>query len=79
MKQLIELISSILNIDATDLSVVSGPEDIAQWDSLAHINIISAIEQKYDMQITMPEILAVKTVDDLRKLIEKSGVVLGTE
>ncbi len=76
MKQLIELISSILKIDATELTIASGPENIGQWDSLAHINIISAIEQNYDIQITMPEILGVKTVGDLKKIIENTGAIL---
>lgn len=76
MKQFIELISNILNVPSTELSLQSGPEDIVQWDSLAHINIITALEQTYDLQITMSEILTVKTVADLVNLVENKGIPL---
>ena len=76
MKQLINLISNVLNVATTEITLQSGPENIAAWDSLAHISIITAVEQTYDLQLTMPEMLAIKTVDDLRNLIERHGVVL---
>jgi acyl carrier protein len=76
MKQLINLISNVLNVPTSEITLQSGPKNAANWDSLAHISIITAVEQTYDLQLTMPEMLGIKTVDDLRNLIEKSGTVL---
>lgn len=74
MTQLNELIASVLNVPAAKLTVQSGPENLTEWDSLAHIAITAAVEQAYNLQLTMPEILAIKTVVDLRNTLEKHGV-----
>jgi acyl carrier protein len=76
MKQLISLVSNVLNVPTSVITLQSGPENMADWDSLAHISIITAVEQTYDLQLTMPEMLAIKTIADLHTLIEKRGVVL---
>lgn len=74
MIQLNELIASVINVPAAGLSPQSGPENVLEWDSLAHVGIIAAVEQSYRLQFTMPEILAIKTIADLRTLLEKRGV-----
>lgn len=79
MKQLLELISNTINVPVGKLTPQSGPEDIPAWDSLAHIGIMAAVEQTYDLELTMPEMLAIKTVADLRRVLEKRGVTLVDE
>lgn len=76
MKNLIDLISSILNVPSDKLNLESGPKEIPSWDSLGHVSLMSAVEQTYDLRFTMTEILSVKTINDLVKLIEKYGVNL---
>jgi acyl carrier protein len=76
MKKLIDLIANIINVPVGELTPQSGPANIPAWDSLAHIGIMSAVEQTYDLQLTMPEMLSIKTVADLRNAIEKRGVTL---
>jgi len=79
MKQLLELIANIINVPASKLTLESGPANIPAWDSLAHIGIMAAVEQTYDLQLTMPEMLAIKTVADLRRALEKRSVTLVDE
>lgn len=79
MTQLNELIGSVINVCPTTLTSKSGPENLAQWDSLAHIGIVTAIEQTYQVQLTMQEILSFKTIEELRNILEKRGVTFGDE
>jgi len=72
--QLNELVASVINVSAAELTPQSGPENLPAWDSLAHIGIIAAIEETYRVQLTMPEILAIRTIADLRNMLEKRGV-----
>ena len=74
MIRLNELVASVINVPAADLTPQSGPENLPAWDSLAHIGIIAAVEQMYHLQFTMPEILAIKTIADLCNTLEKHGV-----
>jgi acyl carrier protein len=73
--QLNEIIGSVINVPFSALSPQSGPENLPEWDSLAHIGIVAAVEQTYQVQLTMPEILAIKTIADLCNLLEKRGVI----
>lgn len=74
MTQLNELVASVINVPTAELTPQSGPENLPAWDSLAHIGIIAAVEQTYHLQLTMPEILAIKTIADLSNMLEKHGV-----
>lgn len=74
MTQLNELVASVINVPAAELTPQSGAENLPAWDSLAHIGIIAAVEETYHVQLTMPEILAIKTVSDLHNTLEKHGV-----
>jgi acyl carrier protein len=77
--QLNELIGSVINVSPSKLTSKSGPETLAEWDSLAHIGIVTAIEQTYQVQLTMPEILSVKTIAELRNILENRGVTFVDE
>lgn len=73
MNNLIELVASVLNVQASSLDSESGPSNQSVWDSLAHITIVSAVEATYDIRLTMPEILAIKSIGDLADMIKKHG------
>lgn len=73
---LFNLVAGILGVSSKELSLESGPENLSQWDSLAQITIVSAIEQQYKIKLNMPEILSIRSISDLQELIEKhSGSV----
>ena len=44
--------------------------DIDDWDSLTHINLIAAIENEFGMEFNMKEIIALKNVGDFVNIIE---------
>lgn len=57
--------------DDEDIVVVdtTTAEDIDDWDSLEHINLIVAVEKKFGIKFTMPEITALKNVGEMVNLI----------
>ena len=79
MTQLNELIASVINISPAELNLQSGPGNISEWDSLAHVGVVAAVEQTYQVELTMPEILSIKTIADIRNLLQKRGVTFVDE
>lgn len=79
MTQLNELIASVINISPSVLNLQSGPGNIPEWDSLAHVGVVAAVEQTYQVQLTMPEILSIKTIADICNLLQKRGVTFVDE
>lgn len=48
-------------------------DDIEDWDSLEHINLIEAVEQEFDMRFKMKEVSGMKNVGEMAEIIEKRG------
>lgn len=45
-------------------------EDVEQWDSLTHINLIVALEREFRVKFTTGEVSKLKNVGDLIQLIQ---------
>ena len=71
-----ELIAEVLYVDVSLINDQSGPESIEAWDSLGHINIITAIEEDFDIEITPEEISEIATVADIKTLLSSKQIVL---
>lgn len=70
---LFELIGSVLNVPSAELNLQSGPDNIQSWDSLGHVTLCTALEQMYKIQLTMSEMLGIRSVDDIKKMLNKYG------
>ena len=44
-------------------------DDIEDWDSLEHIDLIVAVEKKFNMKFTMGEVTGMKNVGEMADLI----------
>lgn len=45
--------------------------DLEGWDSMAHINLVSAIEKLYQIRFSLGELDELKTVGDMLSMVEK--------
>lgn len=55
------------DITVTDATV---SDDIDDWDSLEHINLIVAVEKKFGIKFTMGEVTSMKNVGEMADLIQ---------
>jgi acyl carrier protein len=49
----------------------SSASTVDEWDSLAHVNLLTAIEKKYKIKFALAEQHELKNVGDLTDLLEK--------
>ncbi|HEX2679231.1 MAG TPA: acyl carrier protein, partial [Polyangiales bacterium] len=49
----------------------SNAETVEGWDSLAHINLISAIEREFKIKFALGELESLKNVGDMIDLMAK--------
>ena len=59
--------------DRNDLIVTrdSSAESVEGWDSLAHITLINAIEQEFEVDFALGELESLKNVGEMVDLIER--------
>jgi acyl carrier protein len=58
-------------LDTPDLRLTSGSnaQNVEGWDSLAHVNLVVAIEQHYDINFALGELQGLKNVGEMADLI----------
>jgi len=64
------LVASALDISPDTLSPDSGPANVPEWDSLAHVTVITAAEKAYGVELTVKEMLSVQSIAKLRQVVE---------
>jgi acyl carrier protein len=53
-----------------DITPDMSPNDIDGWDSMAHVNLIAAVELRFKIKFDTKELRKVRTVGDLGALID---------
>jgi len=71
LKQLNEILIDILDREDINISIDSRIEDYDEWDSLAHINIVTQIEGDFNIKFTLDEIEEFYSVKNILNLIIK--------
>jgi acyl carrier protein len=71
LRGLREIIGDVLGVDGAAISVTTTATDVPEWDSLAHINIIVAAEQRFGVKFGTAEIDELRTVGDFADLIAR--------
>ena len=73
---LIKLFSDVLGVPANDLNDNSSPDTVAKWDSLAAMNLVSAIEDSFKVELSTREIIKMNTIGKARATLIEKGVPL---
>jgi acyl carrier protein len=68
---IIEIFNDILDLEEGCVTQDLSPEDIDNWDSMANINIIVALEEEFKIKFKLEDIQDAKTVNDFINLVNK--------
>jgi acyl carrier protein len=71
IKDLQSVFADILDLPELQLSQESNASNVEGWDSLAHINLVVAIEKRYKIKFALGELQDLKTVGEMVDLIVK--------
>jgi len=63
--------SDIFGIPADKITAESSPESIENWDSMQHLNLVLAIEEKFGVQFDPEDIEEMKNIGAVAKLVER--------
>ena len=74
-----KLFADILKISPDLISEDTGPKNQANWDSLRHIEVVLALENKYDVRFSTAEIIAINSLESARKLLVEKGVEINNQ
>ncbi|HEX9659568.1 MAG TPA: acyl carrier protein [Rhodothermales bacterium] len=72
MQELIELVADILDVPIDRLSPATSREDIAEWDSLAHVRLIMEVESKFGVSVPIEAFAEIKSIAELGRYALKA-------
>ena len=74
MDSLLQVFSEVLGVQASELSDETSPENTEEWDSLAAMSLVTAIENRYDIKISIGEIMSMNSIGNARAILSQKGV-----
>jgi acyl carrier protein len=70
-ERLIRLLERELGLSGLALEDSTVASEVPGWDSLHHLTIIAAVEQEFAVRFKSLEILRLRSIGDLQKLIDR--------
>ncbi len=70
-EQVRNIASDIFGIPVEKITAESSPETIENWDSMQHLNLVLAIEEKFGVQLDPDDIEQMKNIGAVATLVEK--------
>ena len=55
--------------DSITVNAETTADDIEDWDSLEHINLVSAVEKTFGVKFTMAQVVGMKNVGEMVDVI----------
>jgi len=68
-EQLAALLADVCGAPVSTLGPDAAPGVTPGWDSYATLHLIGAIEEELGVSITTPESMAIKSLDDIARLV----------
>ena len=68
-RMVLEIFNDLFDDCGVPLNEDVSVNDIDEWDSLGHINIVSAVEREFEIKFTLEEIYEIKGVKQIVDLV----------
>ena len=62
--------SDLFGVPIERITAPSTPETIETWDSIQHLNLVLALEEKFGVQLSPEEMEQMKSIGEVTKLVE---------
>ena len=71
MKKLNGIFCEVFDDDTLEIAPEMTANDVDGWDSLSHVNLIVAVEARFNIRFSQKELLTFRNVGDLLNCIER--------
>jgi acyl carrier protein len=69
--KLVEIVAELFDLEAAAVHEALTPEDVELWDSMNHLRLVSAVEEEFQIKLSMQEIESIRSLGMLQALIEQ--------
>ena len=69
-----KLLSSVFSSHKERFEDSYSPNEISEWDSLNHLNLVMAINNEFGIELGFEDMLEIKTVGDIKTILRKHEI-----
>jgi acyl carrier protein len=69
-----ELVSQVFGAEPGSIDASSSPESVEGWDSMGHLNLIAALEKRFNVSIDIGDAMEMVSVQRIREILVDYGV-----
>jgi acyl carrier protein len=73
-EKLKDILAKVLLIDKNKISDDMSRKSVEEWDSMAHLMLVSEIEGAFEVAMSDDDIMEIQTVGDIKKTLKKLGI-----
>ena len=66
-----EIVAELFELEPAAVDDVMTPDDVELWDSSNHLRLVSAVEEEFQIKLSMQEIKSIRSLATLRALVEQ--------
>lgn len=64
-----EVFQDVFDDESITVTETTTADDIEEWDSLEHINLLAAVEQEFGMKFNMGQVVSMKNVGEMADIV----------
>ena len=68
------VMAEVFEISSDKINGSTTMEGIEQWDSLKHIELMTAIEEKFGVTLEMEELIEMTALKDIKRILNTKGI-----
>lgn len=74
--KVVAVFARVLGIDPATINDDLRYATIPQWDSIAHMSVVAALEEAFGVMIDMDEVIDMSSVGKAREILSKHGAAV---
>jgi acyl carrier protein len=72
-EKLSNIFFNIFGLEKEKFSLALAPEDVANWDSIGHMNMVMDLEKEFDLQFEVDEIMEMSSPQKILDILRTKG------
>lgn len=69
------LLSEVLQMPAASITDDLAMKDLDVWDSLKHMELVVSVEQRFGIELSFDEIVAMQNVREIKRVLRERGAI----
>ncbi len=71
-----QLLATVLKVDENSITEDTSAKNLKAWNSSRHVELVMALEKRYQLRFTTPEVVALQSVRQIKEILGKRGMTV---